>query len=53
MIRWAEVPRGSLGDELTAASEAHAISRCLAEQGVDRPFAALYVETVPSPYTSS
>src|ERR1700677_4973620 len=35
MIRWAEVPRGSLGDELTAASEAHAISRCLAEQGVD------------------
>jgi AraC-like DNA-binding protein len=35
MIRWAEVPRGSLGDELTAASEAHAIARCLAEQGVD------------------
>jgi AraC-like DNA-binding protein len=34
MIRWAEVPSGSLGDELTAASEAHAISRCLAEQGV-------------------
>lgn len=35
MIRWAQVPMGSLGDELTAASEAHAISRCLAEQGVD------------------
>lgn len=35
MIRWAGVPRGSLGDELTADSEAHAISKCLAEQGVD------------------
>lgn len=35
MIRWAEVPRGSLGDELTAASEARAIARSLAEQGVD------------------
>jgi AraC-like DNA-binding protein len=35
MIRWTEVPKSSLGDELTAASEAHAISRCLAEQGLD------------------
>jgi AraC-like DNA-binding protein len=35
MIRWADVPRGSLGDEQTAASEAQAFTRCLAEQGVD------------------
>ena len=35
MIRWAEVPKSSLRGGLTAASEAHAISRCLAEQGLD------------------
>src|SRR6202166_2566440 len=35
MIRWAGVPKGSLGDELTAASEEHPIARCVPAHAAD------------------